>query len=82
MIIKFDLFPDFFIDIKFKIFFELTIKLLGGKRICAVTISDKFEIFRKLGDVFESHTHRKNACTNVALRRYAVSKKGNDWQHP
>lgn len=50
-----------------------TEELPGGKRIRAVGISDKEEIFGKLLKVLEDHPHSHDAGTDPAVVRYLVT---------
>ena len=49
-------------------------ELLGRKRIGAVAIGDKAEVFRKQLQLTESHAHGKEAGTNIAGVRDLIAK--------
>ena len=68
--------PDDLSDIKTELLTELVEELLGRKRIGAVAIGDKAEIFRKLLQLTESHAHGKDAGTDAAVVRDLIAKDG------
>lgn len=50
-------------------------ELLSGKRICAVTISDKFKCFTgKLFKLLKSHAHSENTGTDIAVFGYLIAE--------
>ena len=63
-------------DIKAELLTELMEELLGRKRIGAVAIGDKAEVFRKLLQLTESHAHGKDAGTDAAVVRDLIAKDG------
>ena len=63
-------------DIKAELLTELVEELLGRKRIGAVAIGDKAEVFRKLLQLTESHAHSKDAGTYPAVVRDLIAKNG------
>ena len=63
-------------DIKAELLTELMEELLGRKRIGAVAIGDKAEVFRKLLQLTESHAHSKDAGTYPAVVRDLIAKNG------
>ena len=63
-------------DIKAELLTELMEELLGRKRIGAVAIGDKAEVFRKLLQLTESHAHGKDAGTDTAVVRDLIAKDG------
>ena len=68
--------PDDLSDIKTELLTELVEELLGRKRIGAVAIGDKAEVFRKLLQLTESHAHSKDAGTYPAVVRDLIAKNG------
>ena len=68
--------PDDLGDIKEELLTELMEELLGRKRIGAVAIGDKAEVFRKLFQLTESHAHGKDAGTDTAVVRDLIAKDG------
>ena len=68
--------PDDPGDIKAELLTELVEELLGRKRIGAVAIGDKAEVFRKLLQLTESHAHSKDAGTYPAVVRDLIAKNG------
>ena len=68
--------PDDLSDIKTELLTELVEELLGRKRIGAVAIGDKAEVFRKLLQLTESHAHGKDAGTDAAVVRDLIAKDG------
>ena len=68
--------PDDLSDIKAELLTELVEELLGRKRIGAVAIGDKAEVFRKLLQLTESHAHSKDAGTYPAVVRDLIAKNG------
>ena len=68
--------PDDLGDIKAELLTELMEELLGRKRIGAVAIGDKAEVFRKLLQLTESHAHSKDAGTYPAVVRDLITKNG------
>ena len=68
--------PDDLGDIKTELLTELVEELLGRKRIGAVAIGDKAEVFRKLLQLTESHAHGKDAGTDTAVVRDLIAKDG------
>ena len=68
--------PDDPGDIKAELLTELVEELLGRKRIGAVAIGDKAEVFRKLLQLTESHAHGKDAGTDTAVVRDLIAKDG------
>ena len=68
--------PDDLGDIKEELLTELMEELLGRKRIGAVAIGDKAEVFRKLLQLTESHAHGKDAGTDTAVVRDLIAKDG------
>ena len=68
--------PDDLGDIKAELLTELVEELLGRKRIGAVAIGDKAEVFRKLLQLTESHAHSKDAGTYPAVVRDLIAKNG------
>ena len=68
--------PDDLGDIKAELLTELMEELLGRKRIGAVAIGDKAEVFRKLLQLTESHAHGKDAGTDTAVVRDLIAKDG------
>lgn len=54
-------------NIKEELFAELVEELLGCKRIGAVSIGDKAEVFWKLLQLTEDHVHGKDAGINTAV---------------
>ena len=68
--------PDDLGDIKAELLAELMEELLGRKRIGAVAIGDKAEVFRKLFQLTESHAHSKDAGTYPAVIRDLIAKNG------
>ena len=63
-------------DIKAELLTELVEELLSRKRIGAVAIGDKAEVFRKLLQLTESHAHSKDAGTYPAVVRDLIAKNG------
>lgn len=68
--------PDDLGDIKAELLTELVEELLCRKRIGAVAIGDKAEVFRKLLQLTESHAHSKDAGTYPAVVRDLIAKNG------
>ena len=68
--------PDDLSDIKAEVLTELVEELLSRKRIGAVAIGDKAEVFRKLLQLTESHTHGKDAGADTAVVRDLIAKDG------
>lgn len=68
--------PDDLSDIKAEVLTELVEELLCRKRIGAVAIGDKAEVFRKLLQLTESHAHSKDAGTYPAVVRDLIAKNG------
>ena len=68
--------PDDLSDIKAEVLTELVEELLSRKRIGAVAIGDKAEVFRKLLQLTESHAHGKDAGTDTAVVRDLIAKDG------
>lgn len=68
--------PDDLSDIKAEVLTELVEELLSRKRIGAVAIGDKAEVFRKLLQLTESHAHSKDAGTYPAVVRDLIAKNG------
>ena len=68
--------PDDLGDIKAELLTELVEELLGRKRIGAVAIGDKAEVFRKLLQLTESHAHSKDAGTDTAVVGDLIAKDG------
>lgn len=68
--------PDDLSDIKTELLTELVEELLGRKRVGAVAIGDKAEVFRKLLQLTESHTHGKDAGADTAVVRDLIAKDG------
>ena len=68
--------PDDLSDIKAEVLTELVEELLSRKRIGAVAIGDKAEVFRKLLQLTESHAHSKDAGTYPAVVRDLIAKDG------
>ena len=68
--------PDDLSDIKAEVLTELVEELLCRKRIGAVAIGDKAEVFRKLFQLTESHAHGKDAGTDTAVVRDLIAKDG------
>ena len=66
--------PDDLSDIKAEVLTELVEELLSRKRIGAVAIGDKAEVFRKLLQLTESHAHSKDAGTDPAVIRDLIAK--------
>ena len=79
-----ELFGDFVIvnqsddlsNIKAELLAKLVEELLGCKWIGAVSIGDKAEAFRQLFQLMESHTHGKDAGTDIAVVRDLIAKDG------
>ena len=67
-------------DIKAELLTELVEELLGRKRIGAVAIGDKAEVFRKLLQLTESHAHGKDAGTDTAVVRDLIAKDGTGYR--
>ena len=63
-------------DIKAELLTEVVEELLGRKRIGAVAIGDKAEVFRKLLQLTESHAHGKDAGTDATVVRDLIAKDG------
>ena len=63
-------------DIKAELLTELVEELLGRKRIGAVAIGDKAEVFRKLLQLTESHAHGEDAGADAAVVRDLIAKDG------
>ena len=63
-------------DIKAELLTELVEELLGRKRIGAVAIGDKAEVFRKLLQLTESHAHGKDAGADATVVRDLIAKDG------
>ena len=63
-------------DIKAELLTEVVEELLGRKRIGAVAIGDKAEVFWKLLQLTESHAHSKDAGTYPAVVRDLIAKNG------
>ena len=72
--------PDDLGDIKAELLTELVEELLGRKRIGAVAIGDKAEVFRKLFQLTESHAHGKDAGTDTAVVRDLIAKDGTGYR--
>ena len=72
--------PDDLSDIKTELLTELVEELLGRKRIGAVAIGDKAEVFRKLLQLTESHAHGKDAGTDTAVVRDLIAKDGTGYR--
>ena len=68
--------PDDLSDIKSELLTELVEKLLGCKRIGAVAIGDKAEVFRKLLQLTESPAHGNDAGTDTAVVRDLIAQNG------
>ena len=68
--------PDDLSDIKAELLTELVEELLGRKRIGAVAIGDKAEVFRKLLQLTESHAHGEDAGADAAVVRDLIAKDG------
>ena len=68
--------PDDLSDIKAEVLTELVEELLGRKRIGAVAIGDKAEVFRKLLQLTESHAHGKDAGADATVVRDLIAKDG------
>ena len=68
--------PDDPSDIKAELLTELVEELLGRKRIGAVAIGDKAEVFRKLLQLTESHAHGEDAGADAAVVRDLIAKDG------
>ena len=63
-------------DIKAELLTEVVEELLGRKRIGAVAIGDKAEVFRKLLQLTESHAHGKDAGADATVVRDLIAKDG------
>ena len=72
--------PDDPGDIKAELLTELVEELLGRKRIGAVAIGDKAEVFRKLLQLTESHAHGKDAGADAAVVRDLIAKDGTGYR--
>ena len=72
--------PDDLSDIKTELLTELVEELLGRKRIGAVAIGDKAEVFRKLLQLTESHAHGKDAGTDTAVVGDLIAKDGTGYR--
>ena len=64
--------PDNLCDVELKLLAIFKEKLLGGKRIRTVCISNKAEIFREFFKVLESHSHGHNAWPHTTVVRYLI----------
>ena len=51
-------------------------KLLGCERICAVSISNEFKVFRQFFQMPESHSHCKDARSNPTVIGYLTADNG------
>ena len=72
--------PDDLSDIKAEVLTELVEELLSRKRIGAVAIGDKAEVFRKLFQLTESHAHGKDAGTDTAVVGDLIAKDGTGYR--
>ena len=63
-------------DVKTEVLTELVEELLSRKRIGAVSIGDKAEVFRQFFQLTESHAHGKDAGTDTAVIRDLIAKDG------
>ena len=61
-------------DIKVELLAELVEELLGRKGICAVSIGDKAEVFRKMFQLTENHAHGKDAEADAAVVRNLIAR--------
>ena len=74
--------PDDLGDIKEELLTELMEELLGRKRIGAVAIGDKAEVFRKLFQLTESHAHGKDCRDRHCGCQRPDSQGWNGTLHP
>lgn len=66
--------PDDLGDIKTELLTELVEELLGCKRIGAVPIGNKAEVFRQFFQLAESHAHGKDTGTDTPVVRDLIAK--------
>ena len=63
-------------DFECKVFSELLSEFHCGKWVGAVSVSDKFKVFRKLCKPLKSHTHGEDAGTDTTIVRNLVADDG------
>lgn len=68
--------PDDLGDAELKSITEFMEELLGGKRICAITVSNKTEVFGKLLKVTESHAHGQDTGADTPVIGDPVTDDG------
>ncbi len=68
--------PGHLYDAESEFFAKFTEELLCSKRICAVAVSDKTEVFGKLFPVTESHAHGRDAGSDATVIRHLIADNG------
>ena len=59
-----------------KVFTKLFCEFHCSKRICTVTVRNKFKVFREFCKPMESHTHGEDAGTNPTVIGYLIAENG------
>ncbi len=63
-------------DLECEVFSELLCEFHCGKWVGAVSVSNKFKVFRKLCKPLESHTHGEDAGADTTVIRYLIADDG------